>query len=140
MAFEAGPDNLLAQKPEALTLCRELGLADQLIPTNPKQRAVYVLHRRRLTLPGDECGVPTTWAPSSGAALPARQAAHGTGSGAARPPPERRRPYQLSRRRFGQECVERLGSRCYRDHAGDPSGFHLSTFPASPSWRSATAT
>src|SRR3989304_2345243 len=45
--LEAGPDSLLAQKPEALTLCREPGLADRRGPTNPKQRAVYVLHRRR---------------------------------------------------------------------------------------------
>jgi oxygen-dependent protoporphyrinogen oxidase len=30
---DAGPDSLLAQKPGAVTLCRELGLADRLTPT-----------------------------------------------------------------------------------------------------------
>ncbi|MGH9463841.1 MAG: protoporphyrinogen oxidase [Vicinamibacteria bacterium] len=46
--LDAGPDAFLAQKPEAVTLCRELGLSDRLIPTNPTARAVSVLDRGRL--------------------------------------------------------------------------------------------
>src|SRR3989442_582569 len=46
--LEGGPDAILAQKPEGIGLCRELGLGDRLVPTNPSQRAVFVLHRRRL--------------------------------------------------------------------------------------------
>ncbi|MEE8217623.1 MAG: FAD-dependent oxidoreductase, partial [Vicinamibacteria bacterium] len=33
--LEGGPDSILAQKPEGVALCRELGLGDRLIPTNP---------------------------------------------------------------------------------------------------------
>ena len=46
--LDAGPDAFLAQKPEAVALCRELGLGDRLIPTNPIARAVSVLDRGRL--------------------------------------------------------------------------------------------
>src|SRR5512136_2720802 len=46
--LEAGPDAILAQKPEGLALCRELGLAPRLVPTNPEQRKVYVARRGRL--------------------------------------------------------------------------------------------
>lgn len=45
---DAGPDSLLVQKPAALDLCRELGLSDRLLPTQPPRTAfVYragVLH------------------------------------------------------------------------------------------------
>ena len=45
---DAGPDSLLVQKPAALELCRELGLADRLFPTKrPRTAYVYrngVLH------------------------------------------------------------------------------------------------
>jgi oxygen-dependent protoporphyrinogen oxidase len=46
--LDTGPDAFLIQKPDGLALCRELGLDDDLIPTNPEQRAVYVLFRGRL--------------------------------------------------------------------------------------------
>ena len=31
--IDCGPDSLLVQKPAAVTLCRELGIADRLVPT-----------------------------------------------------------------------------------------------------------
>jgi oxygen-dependent protoporphyrinogen oxidase len=63
--LEAGPDAILAQKPEAVALARELGLGDRLVPTNPTHKAVFVLHRGRLlALPdGMMLGVPTRFAP-----------------------------------------------------------------------------
>ncbi|MBI1956231.1 MAG: protoporphyrinogen oxidase [Acidobacteria bacterium] len=39
---EGGPDSFLAQKPAAIDLCRELGLADQLLPSNDHRRKTYV--------------------------------------------------------------------------------------------------
>lgn len=41
---DAGPDALLVQKPAAVALCRELGLADRLVATLPP-RTAYVLRR-----------------------------------------------------------------------------------------------
>ncbi|HXY38411.1 MAG TPA: FAD-dependent oxidoreductase, partial [Vicinamibacteria bacterium] len=41
--LEGGPDSILAQKPEGLALCREIGLGERLVPTNPDDRSVYIL-------------------------------------------------------------------------------------------------
>ena len=59
--LEGGPDSMLAQKPEGIALCRELGLGERLVPTNPDLRSVYILHRRKLhPLPeGMMLAVPT---------------------------------------------------------------------------------
>lgn len=46
--LEGGPDSLLTEKPWALDLCRELGLEDQLLPSNDDQRSFSILHRGRL--------------------------------------------------------------------------------------------
>jgi len=47
LVIEHGPDSFLATRPAAITLARELGLADELVGTrNP--RAVYIRHRGRL--------------------------------------------------------------------------------------------
>ena len=45
--IEAGPDSFLTAKPAAVELCRELGLADALIPQQ-QPRTAYVLRRGRL--------------------------------------------------------------------------------------------
>jgi protoporphyrinogen/coproporphyrinogen III oxidase len=44
---DAGPDSLLVQKPAAVALCRELGIADRLVSTL-EPRAAYVLRDGRL--------------------------------------------------------------------------------------------
>ena len=61
--FEGGPDTILAQKPEGVALCRELGV--ELRPTNLEQRAVYVMHRGTLhPLPeGMVLGIPVKVGP-----------------------------------------------------------------------------
>ena len=61
---EAGPDSFLTEKPWAADLCRELGLADQLIGSNDRLRRTWILVNRRLRrLPdGLQFMVPTkTW-------------------------------------------------------------------------------
>ena len=45
--IDGGPDSMLVQKPAAVALCRELGLADRLIPTLTP-RTAYVLRDGRL--------------------------------------------------------------------------------------------
>jgi oxygen-dependent protoporphyrinogen oxidase len=45
--IDGGPDSLLVQKPAAVTLCRELGIADRLVPTL-MPRTAYVLRDRQL--------------------------------------------------------------------------------------------
>lgn len=46
--LEAGPDSFLSIKPEAAELCREVGLADQIIHSNDSQRKTYILVKGRL--------------------------------------------------------------------------------------------
>ncbi len=62
---EAGPDSFLTQKPWALELALELGLAARLLGTNDHQRNTFVLNRGRLTpLPeGVMLIVPTKFRP-----------------------------------------------------------------------------
>ena len=45
--IEAGPDSFLTAKPAAVELCRELGLAEALVP-QLQPRGAYVLRRGRL--------------------------------------------------------------------------------------------
>ncbi len=62
---EGGPDSFITQKPWALALARELGLAERVLGTNDSQRKVYVLNRGRPTpLPdGVLLIVPTRFMP-----------------------------------------------------------------------------
>jgi len=59
--LEGGPDAFFAQKPEALQLCRELGLESRLVPSSTEHRTVFLLRNGRLLpLPeGLAMGVPT---------------------------------------------------------------------------------
>jgi oxygen-dependent protoporphyrinogen oxidase len=62
---EAGPDSFLTQKPWALQLARELGLAERFLGTNDQMRTVYVLHQGKpVALPeGVLLIVPTQFLP-----------------------------------------------------------------------------
>jgi oxygen-dependent protoporphyrinogen oxidase len=59
--IDCGPDSLLVQKPAAVTLCRELGIADRLVPTL-MPRTAYVLREGQLhaIAEGSFLGFPIT--------------------------------------------------------------------------------
>jgi oxygen-dependent protoporphyrinogen oxidase len=46
--LEGGADSFITNKPWALDLCRELGLGDRLIETDPRHRRSFVVHRGKL--------------------------------------------------------------------------------------------
>jgi oxygen-dependent protoporphyrinogen oxidase len=46
--LEKGPDSFITEKPAAAELCRELGLGDQLIPSNDAARKTWIVVRNRL--------------------------------------------------------------------------------------------
>ncbi|HYY43028.1 MAG TPA: FAD-dependent oxidoreductase, partial [Pyrinomonadaceae bacterium] len=46
--LEAGPDSFISEKPEALTLARELGLEPRLIPTQAAHRRSFIVRSGRL--------------------------------------------------------------------------------------------
>ena len=46
--LEQGPDSFLTTRPEALQLCRELGIADGLIPRTPRKSPSFIMHGHAL--------------------------------------------------------------------------------------------
>ena len=134
--LEAGPDSMLAQKPQAIALCRELGLGERLVPTNPDQRAVYVLRAGTLhPLPdGMLLAVPTKVLPLLKSRLFSWPGKLRMGLDLvlpARGGDEDESIASFLRRRFGQEAVDRLGEPLLAGiHAGDPERLSiLATFP-----------
>src|SRR5262245_51389812 len=58
--IDGGPDSLLIQKPEAIELCRELGLGDRLVPTKPPRVSFIQRGGRLHPLPAASVlGIPT---------------------------------------------------------------------------------
>jgi oxygen-dependent protoporphyrinogen oxidase len=122
---ERGPDSLLAQKPAALALCRDLGLGDRLVPAR-EPRTVYVVKRGRMhpLPPGLAAGAPSdvraflrsrlfSWAAKARMAL--------------EPAVPRRRDgaeesiADFFRRRLGAEALALVGDPLLAGiHAGDP--------------------
>jgi oxygen-dependent protoporphyrinogen oxidase len=62
--IDGGPDSLLIQKPEAIALCQEIGLGDQLVSTQPP-RVAYIQRGGKLhALPAASVlGIPTRIGP-----------------------------------------------------------------------------
>jgi oxygen-dependent protoporphyrinogen oxidase len=134
--LEGGPDSMLAQKPEGIALCREIGLAERLCPTNPELRSVYVLHRRRLhPLPeGMMLAIPTRLLPFARSSLFSWAGKLRMGLDLVLPGRNGTEDESIAsflRRRFGQEAVDRLGEPLLAGiHAGDPERLSiLATFP-----------
>ncbi len=63
--IECGPDSWVTEKPWARELAEELGLADEIIPSQDHQRRTYILRDRQLVpMPdGMRMMVPTQWEP-----------------------------------------------------------------------------
>jgi oxygen-dependent protoporphyrinogen oxidase len=110
---EAGPDSFLTEKPWALSLCKELGIDDQLIGSNDSQRKTYiVVHGRLVVMPdGLMFMVPTRLLPTALSPLfswstklrMAQELLHPP-----RPMQEDETVGQLVERHFGAEVVDRL--------------------------------
>jgi oxygen-dependent protoporphyrinogen oxidase len=112
--LERGPDSFLTEKPAAAELCRELGLAAELVPSNDAARKTFIVVRNRLVALPDGLMflVPTKLIPTATTRLfslgtklrmglellhPPRRADHGDEAVAA-----------LVERHFGAEAVDRL--------------------------------
>src|SRR5271165_3599586 len=110
---EAGPDSFLTEKPWALTLCKELGIDDQLIGSNDAQRKTYIVVKNRLIAMPDGLMfmVPTKLAPTALSPLfswgtklrMARELLHPP-----RPMQDDETVGELVERHFGPEVVDRL--------------------------------
>ncbi len=110
---EAGPDSFLTEKPWAISLCKELGIADQLIGSNDAQRKTYILVNGRLVVMPDGLMfmVPTQLLPTALSPLfswstklrMARELLHPP-----RPMQTDETVAELVERHFGAEVVDRL--------------------------------
>ena len=110
---EAGPDSFLTEKPWALTLCKELGIDDQLIGSNDAQRKTYIVVNNRLIAMPDGLMfmVPTKLVPTALSPLfswgtkvrMARELLHPP-----RPMENDETVGELVERHFGPEVVDRL--------------------------------
>ena len=111
--LEYGPDSFLTEKPAAAELCRELGLADQLTPSNDGARKTFIVVRNRLVpLPdGLMFLIPTKLIPTATTRLFSLRTKVRMGLELLHPP----RPgvadesvAALVERHFGPEAVDRL--------------------------------
>ena len=110
---EAGPDSFLTEKPWALTLCRELGIDDQVIGSNDAQRKTYIVVKNRVIAMPDGLMfmVPTKLVPTALTPLfswgtkirMARELLHPP-----RPMQDDETVGELVERHFGPEVVDRL--------------------------------
>jgi oxygen-dependent protoporphyrinogen oxidase len=131
--LEGGPDAMLAQKPEALALCRELGLGDSLVPTGTP-RTVYVLRRGVLhPMPEGVLGIPSRIGPFLRTRLFSWRGKLRMGLDLVAPRGDGGDESIASflRRRLGREAVELLGQPLLAGiHSGDPERLSLkATFP-----------
>jgi len=62
---DVGPDGFLGRRPEAVTLCREIGLDEDLVPIGASGAAIWVRSRRRTLPSGLVLGVPTRFLPTA---------------------------------------------------------------------------
>ena len=121
---DAGPDSLLVQKPAAVALCRELGLADRLVPTL-QPRTAYVVRDGELhpIVEGSFLGFPVRFSAFARSSL-------FTGGGRVRiacealvpraAPADDESIAAFVRRRFGTEAAEYIGEPLLAGiHAGD---------------------
>jgi len=113
VVLERGPDSFLSEKPAGAELCRELGLADQLTPSNDANRKTYIVVKNRLVpLPdGLMFLIPTKLVPTalSGLFSPATKIRMGLELlHPPRPSGQDESVAALVKRHFGQEAVDRL--------------------------------
>ncbi|BBH19120.1 protoporphyrinogen oxidase [Paenibacillus baekrokdamisoli] len=69
--IEKGPDSFLARKTPIIDLARDLGIAHELVGTNPAAKKTYILHKGKLHAmpPGLVLGIPTEIAPFAKSSL-----------------------------------------------------------------------
>jgi oxygen-dependent protoporphyrinogen oxidase len=112
---EGGPDSFLTEKPAAAALCRELGIDDQLLPSNDRERKTYIVVKNRLVpLPdGLMFMVPTKLLPTAFTRLFSWPTKLRMAREFLFPPAPGKTDESvadMTRRHFGQETVDRLVS------------------------------
>ncbi|MBN1687691.1 MAG: protoporphyrinogen oxidase [Candidatus Omnitrophica bacterium] len=134
--LEGGPDSFISEKPWAASLCRELGLANELMGTNPNIRQSFVLWKGRLhPIPeGFYLMAPTLVLPMIRTPLLSWQGKFRMAMEAWIPRKKFSGDESVAsfiQRRFGHEILERLGQPLIGGiYSADPENLSLeATFP-----------
>ncbi len=133
--IESGPDSFITQKPQALALCKKLGLGDRIVGTRKNNKTFIYLNRRMLTLPdGLSLMVPTKFLPFITTSLFTWPGKIRMGLDLILPRRRSGRDESLAsfvRRRFGQEAVDRLAQPLLSGiYSSDPEKMSMqATFP-----------
>jgi oxygen-dependent protoporphyrinogen oxidase len=111
--IEGGPDSFITPKPWGLQLCRDLGLANRVIPTNDDRRNIFVLNRGKLVpFPGGfRLTVPTEFVPFALSSLISPWGKLRMGLDLFTPPRQEQGDESLAsfiRRRLGGEAVDKI--------------------------------
>jgi oxygen-dependent protoporphyrinogen oxidase len=106
---DVGPDGFLGRRPEAVGLCRELGLGDQLVAIGASGASVYARGQLRALPTGLVLGLPTRWWPVARSGVLGPAGSMRLLLDAVAPRPDRRGP--LGDRALGPLVARRLGRR-----------------------------
>lgn len=111
---DVGPDGFLGRRPEALELCRELGLTADLAPVGLSGAAVWARGRRRPLPDGLYLGLPTRLLPVARSGILSPAGVLRLAGDVVAPRPDRRGPLgdraigPLVARKLGTQVVDRL--------------------------------
>jgi protoporphyrinogen/coproporphyrinogen III oxidase len=120
---DLGPDGFLGRRPEAVGLCREVGLADALVPVAARGASVWARGRLRALPEGHALGIPTRFWPTARSGIVGVRGSLGLARDALLPRPDVRGP--LGDRAIGPLVSRKLGQRVV-DMLADPliGGIH----------------
>lgn len=134
--IEGGPDCFLSEKPWAMELCKRLGMAEDLLPTNDENRNTFVLSGGKLhVLPeGVILMIPTKILPLATSSLISMAGKVRMGLELFIPRKKDREDESLGdfvKRRLGQEALDKIAEPLVAGvHAGDPDTMSVrSSFP-----------
>lgn len=111
---DLGPDGFLGRRPEALALCREIGLDDALVPVGASGASVFARQRLRRLPEGLALGIPTRFWPAARSGILGLRGTAGLVGDALVPRPDVRGPIgdravgPLVARKLGRVVVDRL--------------------------------
>jgi oxygen-dependent protoporphyrinogen oxidase len=120
---DMGADGFLGRRPEAVELCREVGLEDELVPIATRGASVWARGRLRVLPEGHAMGIPTRFLPTARSGVLGIRGATALARDALLPRPDVRGP--IGDRAIGPLVARKLGRRVV-DQLADPliGGIH----------------
>jgi oxygen-dependent protoporphyrinogen oxidase len=106
-AVDMGPDGFLGRRPEAIELCREVGLGDALVPIGARGASVWARGRLRALPEGHAMGIPTRFWPTARSGVLGLPGLLGLARDAVLPRPDVRGP--IGDRSIGPLVARKLG-------------------------------